>query len=107
MRNGSPVVEAEISKKLISWGRLDVVTRPEKADLILEVTQTGELNLNTGAGNQATGVLKDYQSGLQLWSTAKGGSWAMSGWSNAWVGRSIAGELIKFLSSTSKKASFH
>ena len=101
VRSGSPVLEAEISKKIVSWGHLDVVARPDLADLMLEVVQTGELNLGTGAGNQAAAVLRD-RSGLQLWSTAKGGSWAVSGWSNAWVGRSIASELIKFLSSATK-----
>ena len=102
VRRGSPVMEAEISNKLVLWGHLEVFTRPEVADLVLEVTQTGDLNLATGAGNQATAILKDYHSGVQLWSTAKGGSWAMSGFSNAWVGRAIAGDLIKFLSSAQK-----
>jgi len=99
VRSGSPVLESEISKKLLSWGHLNLLTSPGDADLILEIVQTGQLNPQTGAGNQATAVLKDYRSGLQLWSSTKGGSWAMSGYSNAWVGRAIAGDLIKFLNS--------
>jgi len=103
MRNGSPVLRSEISKKLLKWGRLTVVTSPEQADLVLEVVQTGQLDVATGAGNQATATLKDHQSEVELWSDTKGGSWAMSGWSNAWVGRAIAGDLIKFFDSVSKK----
>jgi S1-C subfamily serine protease len=102
VRSGSPVLESEISKKLLSWGQLNLSTSRGDADLILEIVQTGQLNLQTGAGNQATAILKDYRSGLQLWSSTKGGSWAMSGYSNAWVGRAIAGDLIKFLNSARK-----
>jgi S1-C subfamily serine protease len=102
VRSGSPVLGAEISKKLLAWGKLSLLTSPQDADLVLEVVQVGELNLQTGAGNQASAVLKDYRSGLQLWTTTKGGSWAMSGYSNAWVGRAIASDLTKFLNSTGK-----
>ena len=51
--SGSPVLQAEISKKLLQWGRLILVSSPSQADLVLEVVQTGELNMSTGAGNQA------------------------------------------------------
>ncbi len=94
--SGSPVLYTEITKKLIPWGRLSIVSDPGEADLLLSVAQTGNLNLATGAGNQAAALLKHRESGVQLWSTTKGGSWALSGWSNAWVGRSIADEFMKF-----------
>ena len=51
-RNGSPVVSNEISGIIVKWGKLSVVSRPQQADLVLDVTQTGELDLGTGAGNQ-------------------------------------------------------
>jgi S1-C subfamily serine protease len=103
VRSGSPVLGSEITKKLLAWGRLTVVTSQGQADLVLEILQTGQLNVAAGAGNQATAALKSYQDGVDLWSVTKGGGWAMSGWSNAWVGRSIAGDLIKFLDTGLKK----
>jgi S1-C subfamily serine protease len=102
--SGSPVLKTEISKKLLQWGKLILVSSPSQADLVLEVVQTGELNMSTGAGNQAAALLRDSESGTQLWSTTKGGSWSMSGYSNAWVGRGIGDEFIKFYNSTTKTA---
>lgn len=101
-RNGNPVVSNEISGAIVKWGKLSVVSRPEQADLVLEVTLAGELNVWTGAGNQAAATLLHRQSGVHLWSETKGGSWAVSGWSNAWVGRSIAKDLVKFIESQRK-----
>jgi S1-C subfamily serine protease len=94
--SGSPVLKGEISDKLLQWGKLALVSAPEQADLILQVPQTGALNLGTGAGNQATALLKHRASGTELWSKTNGGGWAMSRWSNAWVGRDLAKEFIKF-----------
>jgi S1-C subfamily serine protease len=100
--SGSAVLKTELSGKLLEWGKLKLVSSPEEADLILKVVQTGELNLATGAGNQATVLLVDRASGTELWSKTKGGSWAMSGYSNAWVARALAKEFIKFFDSTTK-----
>lgn len=102
VHSGSPVLKTEISKKLLNWGRLTLVSLPAEADLILEVVQTGSLNLGTGEGNQAAALLRDRESGMELWSTTKGGSWSMKGWSHAWVGRAIAAEFIRFYNSTTK-----
>jgi S1-C subfamily serine protease len=101
-RNGNPVVSNEISGAIVKWGKLAVVAGPDQADLVLDVSQTGSLDLLTGAGNQAAAKLVHRQSGLQLWAATKGGSWAMSGWSNAWVGRSIAKDVVKFIDSQLK-----
>jgi hypothetical protein len=101
-RNGNPVVGNEINSAIMKWGKLAVVSRPEQADLVLEVTQTGELNLGTGSGNQAAATLLHRLPGANVWATTKGGGWAMSGWSNAWVGRSIAEDLVKFIESEQK-----
>lgn len=101
-RNGNPVVGNEINSAIMKWGKLAVVSRPEQADLVLEVTQTGELNLGTGSGNQAAATLLHRLSGANVWATTKGGGWAMSGWSSAWVGRSIAKDLVKFIESEQK-----
>jgi hypothetical protein len=100
--SGNAVLKTELSGKLLEWGKLKLVSSPEEADLILKVVQTGELNLATGAGNQATVLLVDRASGTELWSKTKGGSWAMSGYNNAWVARALAKEFIKFLDSTTK-----
>jgi S1-C subfamily serine protease len=100
--SGSPVLKSELSGKLVEWGKLRIVSSPDDADLLLQVTQTGQLNLGTGAGNQATALLTDPSSGTELWSKTKGGSWAMSGYSNASVARSLAKEFIKFFESVTK-----
>jgi S1-C subfamily serine protease len=99
---GSPVLKGELSDKLLEWGKLTLVSSPPQADLILQITQTGELNLGTGSGNQATALLKHRASGTDLWSKTKGGGWAMSGWSNAWVARALAKDFIKFFETTTK-----
>jgi hypothetical protein len=101
--SGNAVLETEISNKLLRWGKLTLVTAPEKADLVLKVEQTGQLNTTTGEGNQAAALLTDRESGQVLWGATKGGSWAMSGFNYAWVGRAIASDFIKFYDSTAKK----
>lgn len=98
------VLKTEISNKLIRWGKLTLVADPKQADLVLKVEVTGQLNTQTGEGNQAAAMLTHQDSGQELWGVTKGGSWAMSGWSYAWVGRAIASEFIKFYDSTAKKA---
>jgi hypothetical protein len=92
---GNPALRTEITKELLKWGQLTVVSAPEAGDLVLVVVQTGFLDLNRGTGNQAGAVLKDSRSGIEVWSTTKGGGSVMAGFSNAWVGRAIAKDLIK------------
>jgi frataxin-like iron-binding protein CyaY len=98
--SGNIILKTELSGKLLQWGRLKLVSSPDEADLILKVVQTGELNLTTGAGNQATVLLTDRSSGTELWSKTKGGGWAMSGFNTAWVARALAKEFIKYFDST-------
>ncbi len=102
--SGNAVLKTEISNKLLRWGKLTLVADPEKADLVLNVEQTGQLNLKTGEGNQAAALLTHRESGQELWGVTKGGSWAMSGYSYAWVGRAVASDFIKFYNATAKKA---
>ncbi|HXR10471.1 MAG TPA: hypothetical protein VN792_06820 [Candidatus Acidoferrales bacterium] len=49
-------------------------------------------------------MLIDQRSGQELWGVTKGGSWAMSGFNWAWVGRAVASDFIKFYDTTAKKA---
>jgi len=100
--SGNVILKTELSGKLLQWGKRKLVSSPDEADLILKVVQTGELNLTTGAGNQATVLLTDRSSGTELWSKTKGGGWAMSGFNNAWVARALAKEFIKFFDSATK-----
>ncbi len=102
--SGNELLKTELSGKLLEWGKLRIVSSPEEADLVLKVVQTGELNLATGAGNQATAMLIGRTMGIELWSKTKGGSWAMTGWSNAWVARALAKEFIKFFDSATKQS---
>jgi hypothetical protein len=97
--SGSPVFKTEVTNKLNKWGKLKIVSSPDDADLILRIAQTGRFNMNTGAGNQATALLMQRESGQELWGTTKGGTWSMRGWSEAWVARAIADEFIKFYKS--------
>jgi hypothetical protein len=99
---GSAVLKSEFSSKLQEWGKLTLVSSPSQADLVIEITQTGQLN--TG-GNQATATLKDRVSGIELWSKTKGGGWSMSGWSSAGVARALASEFTKFFDHAMKSAS--
>lgn len=102
--SGNEVLKTELSGKLLEWGRLRLVSSPDDADLVLEVTQTGELNLETGAGNQATAMLVDGATGVELWAKTRGGSWAMSGYSIAWVARQLAKDFIKFYEGSKKQS---
>jgi len=50
--NGSPVVKAEVEKKLLKWGHLTLVSSVNESDLVLVIAQTGQLNIVSGEGNQ-------------------------------------------------------
>lgn len=99
---GSLAVKTEISKKLRAWGGLTLVELPEDADLVLQVEQTGKLNVATGEGAQASAVLIDTKSRVQLWAQTKGGGWSIKGWSIGSSSRSLADELIKFIKSVKR-----
>lgn len=100
---GDRAMEAEINKKLLSWGKLALVSGSGKSDLALEVTQTGKFDMmRTGSAVTAAAVLRDSESGDVIWSTTKGGFWSMSGASTRQVGGQIANDLIKFLDSVLK-----
>jgi S1-C subfamily serine protease len=101
---GSLSVKTEISNKLRAWGGLTLVELPEDADLILQVEQTGKLNSATGEGAEASAVLIDAKSRIQLWAKTKGGSWSMTGFSISRASRAVADELIKFFKSVKKEA---
>ena len=100
--HGSPVLKTEISGKLIRWGKLVLVSSPNEADIVLYVVQSGRLNAGTGEGNQATALLKDRESGVEMWSSTKGGSWSLSGFKVSSVAKDIAGDFIKFFEKTVK-----
>ncbi len=101
---GSLSVKTEISKKLRGWGGLTLVELPDDADLILQVEQTGKLNMVTGEGAQASAVLIDAKSRIQLWAMTKGGGWSMKGWSIGSSSRAVADDLMKFLKSIKKES---
>ena len=95
--DSSPTLKTEIGKKILKWGRLNLVTNPEEADLVLEVQQTGHLyRSGPHESNQAAAILKSREFDAELWSVTKGGTLSFLGYSAAWVGRAIADELIKF-----------
>lgn len=100
---GDKAMEAEINKKLLSWGKLAVVSSSGKADLALEITQTGKCNMmRYGSAVTAAAVLRDSESGNVLWSTTKGGFWSISGASTPQVSGQIAKDLIKYLDAALK-----
>jgi hypothetical protein len=99
---GDKAMETEIAKKLLAWGKLSIVPSVGEADLILEVTQTGKYDGIRGTGVTAAAELKESENGKVLWSTTKGGSWSMSGFSTRSVARQIGDELIKFVEQNSE-----
>jgi hypothetical protein len=100
--SGDKAMETEIAKKLLGHGNLSVENSMGKADLVLEVTQTGKYDWIRGTGVTAAAELRDAENGTVLWSATKGGSWAMSGYSTRAVARQIADELLKFLEQNRK-----
>ncbi len=93
---GSAVLRAAVVRRLLDWGRLQLVTSPDDADLVLQLVQTGGLDSWHVKGNQAAAWVRDAQSGTELWAGTKGGTWRLSGFSKAWVGRDLAEEFIRF-----------
>jgi hypothetical protein len=91
-------IKKQIVAKLQAWGEISVVNLPEQADLILELVQSGKLNLASGSGDRGSVVLKNRRTGEELWTESRGGGWSMRGWSNAAVGRKLGDDLISFLS---------
>ena len=89
-------IKKEITQKLQQWGEITVVYLPEKADLILELDQSGKLSAS-GTGNRGSVVLKNRRTGEDVWSQSRGGAWSMRGWSNAWVGKRLGADLVNFL----------
>jgi len=96
LTTGSAVLRAAVVRRLLEWGRLQLVTSPNDADLVLHLVQTGGRGPWHIKGNQAVAWVRDPQSGTELWADSKGGTWQVSGFSKAWVGRDIAEEFIRF-----------
>jgi hypothetical protein len=65
-------MKEEIAKKLVAWNGVSVVTLPANADLILEVVQSGKLNVMTGSGDKGAATLKDAHTGEDLWNDSSG-----------------------------------
>ena len=91
-------IKDEIVKKLREWGKITVVGVPEQADLVLELDQSEKLLITTGSGNRGSVVLKNRRTGEDLWGRSRGGAWSMRGWSNAWVGKRLGSDLVRWLS---------
>jgi hypothetical protein len=100
-------MKEEITKKLVAWDRVSVVTLPANADLVLEVVQSGKLNVMTGSGDKGAAVLKDAHTGEDLWTDSRGGGWSMRGWSNRAVGRKLGEKLVEFLQGYLNKVDAH
>lgn len=95
-------LKAETIKKLIKWGKLQIVSDPDKADLVLRVELTRGYSSWKGKGARGGAELSDRQTSSVLWATSEGGDWSMSGYSSGRVGRKIAEKFIKFYESQRK-----
>ena len=102
--NAHPL-KRELVEKLKHSGRVTIVTLPENADLILILDQTGRslgtcasIWLQSECGHRGRLVLRNRQTGEEMWSEEKGGAWQWSGWSDTKVGRKLGNDLVKFLS---------
>ena len=100
-------IKEEIAKKLVAWNGVSVVSSPKNADLVLEVVQSGKLNVMTGSGDKGAAVLKDAHTGEDLWNDSRGGGWSMRGFSNRAVGRKLGEKLVEFLQGYVNKAQTH
>jgi hypothetical protein len=100
-------MKEEIKKKLVAWNGVSVVTSPANADLVLEIVQSGKLNVMAGSGDKGAAVLKDAHTGEDLWSDSRGGGWSMRGFSNRAVGRKLGEKLVEFLQGYLNKAETH
>jgi len=90
-------IKEEITRKLVTWNGVSIVTLPANADLVLEVVQSGKLNVMTGSGDKGAAVLRNGHTGEDLWTDSRGGGWSMRGWSNRAVGRKLGAKLVEFL----------
>jgi hypothetical protein len=100
-------MKEEIAKKVVAWGGVSIVTLPAQADLVLDLMQSGKLNLTTGSGDKGAAVLKDAHTGEDLWSDSRGGGWSMRGFSNRSIGRKLGEKLVEFLQVYLNKAEAH
>lgn len=98
----SDVTRAEIVKKLVAWGRLNVVSRPDDADLILEMRRIG--GFTAGADYDSEGYPFSASvtlrlSGIQTWST-NATSPPPIDIEGKWAARAIADEFVKYFDRT-------
>jgi S1-C subfamily serine protease len=95
-RAGNPELAASVERELQAWGRFALVAVIEDADLIIDLIPTSDPNLWLGKGAKAIGTLTS-RDGLRLWSTVKGGDWAMAGYTYPKVGKAIVEELRRYI----------
>jgi hypothetical protein len=100
-------IKEEIVKKVTAWDGVSIVTLPAQADLVLDVVQSGKLNVVSGSGDKGAAVLKDAHTGEDLWSDSRGGGWSIRGFSNRAIGRKLGGRLVEFLQVYVNKAGAH
>jgi hypothetical protein len=104
LSNSHPL-KRELIEKLKQSGTVMIVTLPDKADLILDLEQTGRslgmcaggILFSSACGHRGRVVLKSRQTGEELWSEEKGGAWQWSGWSAGTVGRKLGEDVVRFL----------
>jgi len=84
-----------------------LVSSPQEADLILEVTQVGEYNMkdHLGTYSSAMAILREPGSSVELWTVTKGSYWSVSGFSITKVSTQVGDAFIKFFESKLKQAS--
>lgn len=102
---------AEMGRRLLGWGRLSLVDRPESADLVLVVDRIdplvtqSEFRESFGRGLAFTARVTHRATAATIWWTTKGGTWPLSYSDGAWAGRAIADELIARIGDASRRVS--
>jgi hypothetical protein len=76
---------------------VSIVTAPSQADLVLEVVQSGKLNIARGSGDKGAAVLKDSRSEEDFWTDSSTGGWSIRAFSNRAIGSKLGEKLIEFL----------
>jgi S1-C subfamily serine protease len=85
---GSPVLRAEIVRRLLEWGRFQLIASAEDADLVLQISEGAQRSHDLGAW------LRDTDSGAELWAGTAGGRFTFS---RSHAARAIADQVIRFV----------
>lgn len=109
-------LQTSIAERLVEWGRLTVVPRPDRADLVLHVSEKeslkvySEIRPDDPPGRRWAVRVTHRATARELWSATKGdGAWGEAGSAafaqraTAWRAREITNDFVKYFNKTMRK----